>query len=68
MLDFNRRYADKNVLMVSHSMFGAALHILFNLGTKVENDNYLAFDGARNDGTSYTIPHATPLVLKKQKA
>lgn len=63
LLDLNKHHAAKNILMFSHSMFGAACCILLGKGQQIENDTYLAFDGKREDDTSYTLPNATPIVL-----
>lgn len=56
---------NKKVLMFSHSLFGAACCILLGKGQTIENENYLAFDGHRSDGTSYLIPNARPVILNK---
>lgn len=63
LMRLNDSYAGKKVLMFSHSMFGAACSILLGKGQQVENDNYLAFDGKRSDGSSYTMSNATPYLL-----
>lgn len=55
--------SSEKVLMFSHSMFGAACRILFGKGQTAENDNFLAFDGKRRDGSSYALPFATPFLL-----
>lgn len=57
--------AGKKIIMFSHSMFGAACCILLGLGKKIENGEYLAFDGKRKDGSYYTLPNAKPLLLSK---
>lgn len=59
----NEQFKNKKVLMFSHSMFGAACCILMGKGNLIENGTYLAFDGKRSDGTSYTMPNATPFLL-----
>ncbi|HRE31356.1 MAG TPA: hypothetical protein PLD88_05215, partial [Candidatus Berkiella sp.] len=59
----DNNFARKKILLFSHSMFGAACCILLGKGNYVENDDYLAFDGKRSDGTSYVMPHATPIKL-----
>lgn len=59
----NQNLAGEKVVMFSHSMFGAACHILFGKGLIVEGDKYLAFDGKRKDGSIYALPFATPLLL-----
>lgn len=56
--ELKANYAGKRILIFSHSMFGAACCILLGKGQKIENDNYLAFDGA-----NYTMPNATPFPL-----
>jgi broad specificity phosphatase PhoE len=66
ILDLNEKYAGKKIIMFSHSMFGAACCILLGRGQTVENGAYLAFDGKRKDGTPYTFPHATPVLLTAQ--
>jgi broad specificity phosphatase PhoE len=63
LMDLNKSHAGKKIVMFSHSMFGAACCILLGKGQTFENGNYLAFDGKRSDGTSYTINHATPIAL-----
>ena len=61
--DLNNNHATKKTLMFSHSMFGAACCILLGKGQRIENGEYLAFDGQRANGKSYTIPLATPFIL-----
>ncbi|MCS5709853.1 histidine phosphatase family protein [Candidatus Berkiella aquae] len=56
-------YTHKKIILFSHSMFGAACCILLGKGNFVENEDYLAFDGKKSDGTSYIMPHAEPLKL-----
>jgi len=63
LLDINEKHYHKNILMFSHSMFGAACSILLGKGQRVEHDTYLAFDGKRKDNTSYIMPNATPIIL-----
>jgi broad specificity phosphatase PhoE len=60
LLELNEKHPDGRVIMFSHSMFGAACCILLGKGQKIENGSYLAFDGKRSNGASYTMPHATP--------
>lgn len=60
---FNEQYHGKKILMYSHSMFGAACCILMGKGKVIENGHYLAFDGKKRDGSSYTMPNATPFFL-----
>lgn len=59
----NEQFKDKKIVMFSHSMFGAACCIIMGQGNLIEHGDYLAFDGARSDGTSYTMPNATPFLL-----
>lgn len=61
--DLNHDYANKKIIIFSHSMFGAACCILFGKGQKIENGEYLAFDGKRSNGEHYTMPYATPFIL-----
>lgn len=63
LLDLNSKYSGKKIVMFSHSMFGAACCILSGHGQKNENGDYLAFDGQRNNGKSYTMPHTSPFLL-----
>lgn len=63
LMQLNEQYAGKRILMFSHSMFGAACCILLGKGQKIENGDYLAFDGKRKDGSYYTMPNATPFEL-----
>jgi len=56
-------YHGKKILMFSHSMFGAACCILAGKGQKIESGEYLAFDGKRQDGSFYIMPHAEPFFL-----
>lgn len=63
MTEINNKYSDKKILMFSHSMFGAACSILLGKGQKIENGNYLAFDGKKSNGSYYTMPNATPILL-----
>lgn len=63
LLDINEKHAGKKIIMFSHSMFGAACCILLGKGQKIENGDYLAFDGKREDGTYYTMPNAVPFHL-----
>lgn len=63
LINLNMKYSGKNLLMFSHSMFGAACCILLGRGEKVEDKRYLAFDGIRNNGSSYVLPNATPILL-----
>lgn len=63
--EIHENHAGKKVLMFSHSMFGAACCILLGKGQLIENGAYLAFDGKRSNGESYTMPHATPFVLNE---
>lgn len=64
LIKFNSLYFDKKLILFSHSMFGAACCILLGKGQNCEQGNYLAFDGKRQDGTFYTLPHATPYLFK----
>jgi hypothetical protein len=48
-------------------MFGAACLMLLGRGQKIENGNYLAFDGKKKDGSYYTLPHATPVYLNESQ-
>ena len=68
LMDLNQKYGGKNIVMYSHSMFGAALGILLGKGQKIENGEYLAFDGKRRDGSPYTIPHAEPVLFTSGSA
>lgn len=61
----SEQYPGKKVLLNSHSMFGAACLILMGNGMVVEGQNYLAFDGKRANGQSYTLPHTTPVFLNR---
>lgn len=61
--EINHLYTRKRVILFSHSMFGAACLILLGKAQKIECDDYLAFDGKRNDGTHYAMPHAQPFIL-----
>ena len=63
LMEINNKHNGKKILMFSHSMFGAACSILLGKGQQIENDTYLAFDGKRTDGTYYTMPNATPILL-----
>lgn len=63
LTELNSLYSGKKIIMFSHSMFGAACCILLGKGQKYENANYLAFDGKRSNGESYTIPNAIPYYL-----
>lgn len=63
LCEFKQTHGDKKILIFSHSMFGAACRILFGQGQKIENDEYLAFDGKRKDGTYYAIPFTTPILF-----
>lgn len=63
LLNLNKSYSGKKIIMFSHSMFGAACSILLGKGQNFENENYIAFDGKRKNGSSYTIPNATPVFL-----
>jgi broad specificity phosphatase PhoE len=61
--ELEKSHSHKKILLFSHSMFGAACCILFGNGQKVDNGQYLAFDGKRDDNTDYTIPFARPIML-----
>lgn len=61
--ELNHKFPKTKIIMFSHSMFGAACCILFGKGQKIENGDYLAFDGKRSNGESYTMPYATPFHL-----
>lgn len=63
LLTLSKVYANKKIILFSHSMFGAAALILFGKGQTVENGNYLAFDGKKKNGETYTLPHAMPYLL-----
>ncbi len=63
--DLNSSYEGKKIIFFSHSMFGAACSILLGKCQSIENDSYLAFDGKRKDGTSYIMPHTSPVMLNK---
>lgn len=63
LLELNDKYSGKNIIMFSHSMFGAACCILLGKGQTIENGKYLAFDGKRTNGEYYTMPHGTPFLL-----
>jgi broad specificity phosphatase PhoE len=63
LLDLEKTYFSKKIMFFSHSMFGAACCILLGKGQKVEGDNYLAFDGKRQDGSSYVLQHCKPIIL-----
>jgi broad specificity phosphatase PhoE len=63
LMELNDKYPNAKIIMFSHSMFGAACCILLGKGQKIENGEYLAFDGKRSNGESYTMPHATPFHL-----
>lgn len=65
LMDLNIKFSGKKIIMFSHSMFGAACCILLGMGQKIEDGEYLAFDGQRRDGTYYTIPNALPFPLTK---
>ncbi len=65
LIDLNNTHKEKKVIFFSHSMFGAACSILLGKCQRIEDDNYLAFDGKRKDGTTYAIPHTTPVMLNK---
>lgn len=59
----NEEYVNKKMVLFSHSMFGAACAILTGKGQRIENGNYLAFDGKKKDGSSYALTHAEPFCL-----
>lgn len=61
--ELNIIYRHKKIIMFSHSIFGAACAILLGKGQTIENGCYLAFDGKRADGSYYTLPHASPIML-----
>lgn len=63
LFELNKYYCGKKILMFSHSMFGAACYILLGKGQTIENNNYLAFDGKRQNNREYTLPHAKPFIL-----
>jgi broad specificity phosphatase PhoE len=65
LLQLQKNYPRKKILMFSHSMFGAACRILLGKGQKIkdEDKDHLAFDGQ-----SYTMPHATPFPLYKAQS
>lgn len=63
LIDLNKECFSKKIIMFSHSMFGAACQILLGKGQTIENGQYLAFDGKRLNGTSYTLAHATPIAI-----
>lgn len=63
LMTLNKVCPGKKIVMFSHSMFGAACAILLGQGQKIEHGHFLAFDGKRKNGTSYTLPHATPILL-----
>jgi broad specificity phosphatase PhoE len=67
LLELNEKHQGGKVVMFSHSMFGAACCILLGKGQRIENGNYLAFDGKRSNGEHYTMPHATPFYLNFEK-
>lgn len=60
---FEQEYPGKRIVLFSHSMFGAACCILFGLGQEHDQLPCLAFDGKRENGLSYALPHATPVAL-----
>lgn len=62
-VELDQRYSGKKILLFSHSMFGAACSILAGLCQTVENDEFIAFDGKKQNGDSYTLAHATPFLL-----
>lgn len=64
LLELEKNYSGKKILIFSHSMFGSACKILLGKGEMIENGNYLAFDGKRSDGTYYTMPFASPFLFK----
>lgn len=66
LLEIEKNFAEKNVVLFSHSMFGAACCILLGQGQTIEDGDYLAFDGKRPNGSSYVIPFATPLFLNRR--
>lgn len=61
--NIERNYPGKNIILFSHSLFGSACSILMGKGRKIENGDYLAFDGHTANGEAYCLPHATPLAL-----
>lgn len=63
LISLNEKYAGKEILMYSHSMFGAACCILMGIGKEItmENEKYLAFDGAG------IMPHCKPILLSSYK-
>ena len=63
LLGLNASHPNTKIIMFSHSMFGAACCILLGKGQQIEKGEYLAFDGKRSNGMSYTMPHATPFHL-----
>jgi broad specificity phosphatase PhoE len=60
----NHIHPGKHIILFSHSMFGAACCILTGHGKKIENGNYLVFDGKRSNGDYYIMPHATPYLIR----
>lgn len=63
LLELDTLYKSHNIIIFSHSMFGAACMILFGKGMQFENSSHLAFDGKDNNGKSYILPHAQPIFL-----
>jgi broad specificity phosphatase PhoE len=63
LTNLNASHRGQKIVMFSHSMIGAAISILCGKGQKIENGNYLAFDGKKSNNDSYTMPHATPCLL-----
>jgi len=57
LVELNHRHANHEVLMFSHSMFGAACAILTGNGRHVRGAPHLGFDGP------YIFPHAEPVRL-----
>ncbi len=66
--ELNIKYSGKKILMFSHSMFGAACCILLGKGQIIEHGDYLAFDGHKKNGESYTMPNAMPFYLSGEQS
>lgn len=63
IISLDKKYPNQKIILFSHSLFGAALSVLFGLCQPFEGSSHLAFDGKRRDGSYYTLEHAKPFCL-----
>ncbi len=63
LFDISETHPGAKILAFSHSMVGAACCILTGNGQLIENGDYIAFDGEKENGEPYTLRNATPVHL-----